>query len=587
MEPTLFRFIWKFSKRQQLMVLLLVAASQPFYYYSLDLPKNIINHLTQASKAMAEGKEVFRSVFDYSFDAYTYLALLTSAFLALVIINGGFKYYINVYKGRLGERMLRRLRYVLYEHLLRFPLGYFSRTAPGEVIPIITSETQPVGEFIGDSIAAPAVAGGMLLNTLFFIVVQDPLLALAAVALYPVQMYLIPKLQTKVNQLTRQRTRMIRSMSDRVNETAVSLQEINAHGVARYALAEFSGRLAANYYLRFRIFKLKFFIKFLNNFIAQLTPFFFFSIGGYFVMRGYMSIGALVAVYAAFKEMAPNWRELLDYYQQLKDAEIRYEQIVEQFVPPGMISQERQHGSYDGADTLETELVATGASWINDAGLKTIDGVSLAIKPREHVAVVGPEGGGKHELGLMLSGLGEVSSGSVTLGGVDVATLPRGLIARRIGYVTQSTQIFSGSFLDNLVVGLQVRPNPAEPEDRAAMARRKAEAIEAEITGNSSDDIECDWIDYAAAGAETRQQLQDRILACLQATDLTTDLRELGLRGTIDPLERPEIAKVILEARAALREHLSAPSLRGYFEMFDKDRFNDQASIAENVLFGT
>jgi ABC-type dipeptide/oligopeptide/nickel transport system ATPase subunit len=147
--------------------------------------------------------------------------------------------------------------------------------------------------------------------------------------------------------------------------------------------------------------------------------------------------------------------------------------------------------------------------------------------------------------------------------------------------------MFAGSFFDNLVLGLQVQPNPGDPADRAAMARRKAEILEAELTGNSIDDKDADWIDYEAAGAATRDQLRERILECLTVTDLLTDLRELGLRGTIDPETQPEIASVILQARTALREHLNAPQMRGFFEVFDKDRFNDQASIAENVLFGT
>ena len=62
---------------------------------------------------------------------------------------------------------------------------------------------------------------------------------------------------------------------------------------------------------------------------------------------------------------------------------------------------------------------------------------------------------------------------------------------------------------------------------------------------------------------------------------------KLGLRGVIDPDAHPDIAKVILQARIALREPLSAPALRRYCELFDADRFNDQASIAENLLFGT
>ena len=47
MEPTLFRFIFRFSLKQQLLVLLLTAMSFPFFYYSLDLPKTIINQAIQ------------------------------------------------------------------------------------------------------------------------------------------------------------------------------------------------------------------------------------------------------------------------------------------------------------------------------------------------------------------------------------------------------------------------------------------------------------------------------------------------------------------------------------------------------------
>ena len=137
--------------------------------------------------------------------------------------------------------------------LLRFPLGFFSHTAPGEVIPIITSEVEPLGGFIGDSFAVPALQGGTLLNILLFMCIQDPILALAAIALYPVQIYFIPKLQAKVNQLSKQRVRMVRSMADRINESALALQEISAHGVAKFQLAEFSSRLAKNYYLRYDI----------------------------------------------------------------------------------------------------------------------------------------------------------------------------------------------------------------------------------------------------------------------------------------------------------------------------------------------
>ena len=81
--------------------------------------------------------------------------------------------------------MLRRLRYQLYQRVLRFPLHHFDRTATGQVIAMMTGELEPVGGFIGDAFALPISQGGTLLTIFVFMFVQDPVLGAAAVAFYP------------------------------------------------------------------------------------------------------------------------------------------------------------------------------------------------------------------------------------------------------------------------------------------------------------------------------------------------------------------------------------------------------------------
>ena len=103
------------------------------------------------------------------------------------MINGWFKLHINVKKGQVGERMLRRLRYELYERLLRFPLTHFDRTASGAIIAMMTGELEPVGGFIGEAFALPISQGGTLLTIFVFMFVQDPVLGAAAVAFFPLQ----------------------------------------------------------------------------------------------------------------------------------------------------------------------------------------------------------------------------------------------------------------------------------------------------------------------------------------------------------------------------------------------------------------
>ena len=327
MDRNIFRYVLRYSARAQVLALLMTVASFPFLYFTLELPKIIIND------ALAQSGS--RTIFGQTLGQVHYLFALCGIFLALVLVNGAFKYVINVYKGIVGERMLRRLRYELYSRVLRFPLPQFRRVSSGEIVQMINAEVEPLGGFIGDAFALPAFQGGTLLTILVFMFVQDPILGLAAVALYPVQIAVIPRLQRQVNQLAKARVRQVRRMADRINETVAGVRDIRANDATQYERSRFSRELGVVFDIRFKIYKKKFFIKFINNFLAQLGPFFFFSIGGYLVIMGDLTLGALVAVIGAQKELYAPWKELLTYYQLMMDVHIKYEQVVAQFDPPG------------------------------------------------------------------------------------------------------------------------------------------------------------------------------------------------------------------------------------------------------------
>ncbi|MEM7564138.1 MAG: ABC transporter transmembrane domain-containing protein, partial [Pseudomonadota bacterium] len=191
MEPSLYRYILNHSKKEQIWLILLSLASLPLVYVTLELPKRIINLLE-------EGIDIPSGIFNFEFDRLSYLLLLSFAFLLAVLFSGGLKYLLNVQRGALGERLLRRFRFDLYQSILRFPVPHFKRVSQGELIPMITAETEPLGEFIGESFTLPVFQGGILFTYLFFIFQQDLFLGLAAISLYPFQLYVIPKLQKRV-----------------------------------------------------------------------------------------------------------------------------------------------------------------------------------------------------------------------------------------------------------------------------------------------------------------------------------------------------------------------------------------------------
>jgi len=150
-------------------------------------------------------------------------------------------------------------------------------------------------------------------------------LGAAALTVLPVQLVLLPRLQRRVNVLSRMRIKEVRQLGRQLSDQLRNNQD------GRFELAPTSASFRDLEHVRRRIFRLKFFIKALNNFLTALTPFLFYSLGGYFVIEGRISLGALVAVLAAHKDFSAPLKELFRYYQALEDTRIRYREITRFF----------------------------------------------------------------------------------------------------------------------------------------------------------------------------------------------------------------------------------------------------------------
>lgn len=573
MDATLLRYIWRYSKRQQLVILFITFLSFPLLYYSLELPKIIVNDALQ-------GTGFPRTVFGIQLDQVSYLLTLSFAFLALVIINNGIKYTLNVYKGLVGERMLRRLRYELYQRVLRFRLPRFRQVSQGEIIPIITSEVEPLGGFIGDAIALPALQGGTLVVYLYFIFMQDFFLGLAAIALYPVQMWIIPKLQSRVNKLARERVINIRRFADRIGESVSGIREIHANDTSAWHLADMSDRLQTNFDIRFRGFRLRFLIKFLNNFINQLTPFFFYSIGGYLVITGDLSLGALVAVLAAYKDLAGPWKELLAFYQERADVEIKYQTVTENFSPPDLIPLERLTDEAAG-EPLSGEIRFQNVS--SDGSGAELHNVEFSVPAGTSAILIGSETDGRSEALALLVRLSEPGSGRITIGGQDIANVAEATLGRSIAYVHSTAYVFNETIRGNVLYGLRHRPRiggdslPSEARQRLT---------EAQFTGNSPHLLSVPWEDPAEAGAEDREALDARALEILESVGMSDDVFRLGLCGRIDAEAEAAPIEELLTARRRVSERLAAdPVAADLVEPWDIGQLNNSASLAENTLF--
>ena len=304
----LITFIKRYTFKSQVFLSLGALATLPITYASLELPKQIINSAINSANFANSDIAVSMNQVDY-------LLILCGLFLIVLILNGVLKFYLNYYKGSVAELLIKRLRLYIFKKQRQSS----KLNSKANLMPVIIQEVEPVCGFSGDSFAVPLLHGGTALAILTFMLVQNLALCAAAITLLPIQILIIPRFQRKINRLVRERVLAVRNLSKHINNEEGHQSKQN-HKEVRLLFSSLHN-------LRIKIFKTKYMMKSLNNFIMNLTPFFFYTIGGYLVIEGNLSLGALVASLASYKDLASSIRELFTYYQSLQDARIRYREI--------------------------------------------------------------------------------------------------------------------------------------------------------------------------------------------------------------------------------------------------------------------
>ncbi|XDA98537.1 ABC transporter transmembrane domain-containing protein [Sulfitobacter sp. LCG007] len=575
MEKTLFSFIWKYSKREQLFLLGFTIFTFPFLYATLELPKRIIND------AIGAQSPTVSLPFGFAITQTQFLLLLCFAYLAAVLAHGLMKMRLNTLKGILSERMLRRFRYRLISRMMRFPRSYYRNTSQGELVAMVTSEAEPMGGVMGDAVAQPVFQAGQMLIIVVFLFVQSVWFGLAGIALIPLQAWVVPILQRQINLLNKERIVEIRHFAGEIGETAAGITDLRTNAGWRYRLAAFTERLGTLYAIRFKIYQKKFFMKFLNNFITQLTPFFFYAVGGYLAITGSITVGALVAALAAYKDLSAPWKELLDYYNQIQDMSLRWEVVCERFAPQGMIDEALFEGEPDELPHLAGPILIHDVTVRNDEGNPVLQQIDLEIPKGATVAIQSANQAERTAFAELLTRELLPARGSISFNGHELSELHQAVIATRIGYAHSRPYFFDGTLGDNLLMSLRFRPT-TELQDPKTRTRHRNEA---EKSGNSTDSVHADWIDPELAGLSSEAEVRDWWFRIAGSTGSDEGIFRRTLRSRIDPDLHPELAQAIVGLREEVYQKLVEQGVDGMVNRFDPEAFNPSIPLGGNLLF--
>jgi putative ABC transport system ATP-binding protein len=408
-----------------------------------------------------------------------------------------------------------------------------------------------------------------------------------AAGIVGVQAVVIPRMRKRLLELGRQRQLTARELSGRVGEIVDGIGTIHGNDTSNLERADIAARLGLIFSIRYDLYQWKFLVKFINNFLAQVTPFLFYAIGGYLALQGRLDIGQLVAVISAYKDLPGPLKELIDWDQMRQDVQVKYQQVYEQFNVEPLIDDRIQEVAVGDVVRLAAPIVITSLSISDDSGAKLMDHVSVEIQPNETVAVVGPNSSGAEAFAEALGRVVWPDSGRITIDGKDLLDLPEAVSGRRISYASSDLYFFQGTLRDNLLYGLKHAPLSPPDYDEQTALEAKWHAEESLKAGNPTLDPNSDWVDYQAAGASGPADLLTTIRPVLDAVMISQDILDLALRSTVDTSVHLKLAEHIVDLRAALREKMQQSDLGNIVVPFDFDTYNAQATVGENLLFGS
>ena len=306
----IYQFIWRMSGRHQILIGLLSVLIAAVSIAPLELQRRIINEGVEARNL-------------------DLLLMLAAVFLGVILVRRLLKFLLGIYQGWLSESAVRFCREVLAELALKRGQASGERDAdassesaksddmendnpandpPGEgqSVSVIRSEIDQVGQFVGTGISDPVAEIFKIIFALGYMIYVEPVVALIALGFFMPQFVTVPFLQRVLNKLIRERTDLLRDLSDAIVELDEKHREPDE---------DFDARLDRIFSNRMKSVLFKHLIKAIINILNSLAPLSVMVFGGYLYMQDATSLGVIVAFMSGFDRLAGPTRAMVAYYR--------------------------------------------------------------------------------------------------------------------------------------------------------------------------------------------------------------------------------------------------------------------------------
>ena len=418
---------------------------------------------------------LLRDVLDHAIPGgdTTLLSWLVGGMIAISIATGVIGVGQTWLSNLVGQRVMHDLRSAVYRHLQRLSLAFFTRTRTGEVQSRIANDIGGVQNVVTSTATSIVSNATTVLATIVAMLLLDWRLAVFSLLLLPFFVWLTRRVGNERKRITSKKQGRMADMSALVAESlSVSgillgktmgrsdeLAERFSAESAHLADLEVQSRMAGRW--RMSTVQMSF----------AIMPAFVYLFAGFSIAAGSASItlGTVVAFTTLQTRLLFPIGSLLNVGIDIQTSRALFDRIFEYLDLPVEITERPGAASLDPAEVRGEVRFDDVAFRYDEGGVQTLDGVDLVVVPGTKMAIVGETGSGKTTLGYLAARLYDVTSGRVTIDGVDVRDLSFASLARTVGLVSQETYLFHATIADNLRFA-----NPDATDEQLVVAARAA-----------------------------------------------------------------------------------------------------------------
>jgi len=390
---------------------------------------------------------------------------------ALALFSRAVGLFQNWFFLRYSQEITLDIQRQVLEHSFSLPKSFFDKHQAGYLLARMTGDIGGVTWFLSGSLV------GILTNILYFIGGLALLfwlewrLALAALAAVPAYLFALRRFSDRMHALNHAGNEENARYMSRFQETLGSIPLVKAFAAEDRAVGGIMNGLRQVY----RISAERSVVGSVTGLALSSTPslvnFVVFAVGAWWVITGHWSLGSLFAFQAYLGRVFGPAQSLASTGLQMQSIRASLERLT------ALLDVAPETGGGQRVESLRGEVEFRNVSFAYDPANPVLEDVSFHVRAGERVGIVGPSGAGKTTLLSLLLRFYSPTGGEVLYDGRPAGDYDVRSLRQRIGYVSQSPLLLSGTILENLRYG-----NPGASLEQVTRACRAA-GIHEFITG--------------------------------------------------------------------------------------------------------